>query len=150
MKWVFVQSSRFANLRYQIKHNYMSNFQPLEVVSRYREPQLQVAENDFVKSKKIQKIREKLVNGWVGQSPTPTRVWPIRVLSDFYVFLTWQDPLGLRSRIMCLRESVTWFPSCDSSHRDVTLFVIIIIILWCAHPTPKTESPRNPLRSRDT
>ena len=40
-----VLTSRFANIWSQNKQIFMSNFQPLEVVSRYRDPQLQVGEN---------------------------------------------------------------------------------------------------------
>ena len=39
-----VLTSSFANVWYQNKHNYMSNFRPLEVVGRDSETQLQVGE----------------------------------------------------------------------------------------------------------
>ena len=32
-------------IRFQITHQILNNFHPLEVVSRYRDPQLQVGEN---------------------------------------------------------------------------------------------------------
>ena len=40
-----VLTSRFANVWSELNKFYMNNFHPFEVVSRYRDPQLQMGEN---------------------------------------------------------------------------------------------------------